>query len=413
MKMINDQGRPALDMAVAASFGAPFMHFTGQHGIILSLRSTGSARGKSSCVRVGQAAWGDPKTQIHALDDTTNAINIHLARLRNLPCFYDEMAPTYDNSKSFINTLFSLGQGKSKSRAKRTGDGLMEVYSWSTIMIAATNGSLASAAESFGGRSEAGVYRVWEVEVPPRPANKYVENFDGIMRELDNNFGHAGAAISAWLGPRAKSMKDRVMTMQESLRREFGTGDAERFHLALATCVLMGAAVANAVKVANFDISTLHAYLKAEFQSNQRKLVETPVGIDKAVNQVNYISNYLNDAQTRKLRTDIFAAKQRGQPHRVNVIGIPPDNRLVKTIAAQIAQKDKLLRISRADFARYMKQHHNFHDRRYLIEFEVVIGMKQLRGTLAAGTTLYEDQAQEYLLELDLNRPELQELLKI
>lgn len=409
VKMINNQGRPALDVAVAASLGTPFMHFTGQHGVILSLRSTGTARGKSSVIRVCQSAWGDPKTQIHALDDTAVSINIHLGMLRNLPLFWDEVGGS-DNSKTFMNTLFSLGQGKSKSRGHRSGTKLQEVHAWSTIMIAGTNYSIAKSAEGMAGRSEAGVYRVWELEVPERPVDKYVENYDGIIRELDSNFGHAGARISKWLGPRASSLSDQVQSMQNFLRKDFGASDADRFKIALATCTLMGANIGNKVGVSGFDIPAMHAFLKSEFERNKRLMIEQPIGIDKPPFQVEIIVGFMNNPHTPlKIRTDIFAADQRGKPTKVNLIPMgPPDERFGKTVAAQRAG-DKL-RISRVALRNYVKQlYPNDYDN-IISEMIKTLGVIVARRKLAAGTGYFTNQVNEYVLELDLTRPELQHL---
>ena len=73
-------------------------------------------------------------------------------------------------------------------------------------MISASNFDLRAVTEAYGGRSEAGAYRLQQIEVPERGEDKYVENFDGIMRELDSNYGWPGAQISEWLGRRAATM---------------------------------------------------------------------------------------------------------------------------------------------------------------------------------------------------------------
>ena len=406
VQMIKDQGRPVLDVAIATSFGTPFMHFTGQHGVILSLRGE-TSHGKSSVIKVCQSTWGDPKTQIHSLDDTAVSINIHLAQLRHLPIFWDEVG-SMEQSKTFVNTLFSLGQGKSKSRGDRSGTKLQAVHAWSTIMIAGTNYSIAKSAEAMGTRSEAGVYRIWEMEIPKRGADKEVENFAGIIRGIESNFGHAGARISSWLGPRASSLNDRVQSMQSYLRKDFGASDADRFRIALATCALMGAHVGNKVGVSAFDIPTMHAYLKSEFERNKRLMIENPVGIDKPSFQFELIASYINDRDTVKLRTNIFSAQKRGTPSGVVVIGPIPDPRVNKAVHVQIAQDTKKVLISRRGFLNHVKRSHPNDAQIILDEMIKSLGIVCVKRTLAAGTRLFPNQAQEWLLEID--RSELAEL---
>lgn len=406
IKMMHDQGRPVLDAAMALSLGSPFMNFTGHYGAILSLRSTDTARGKSSVIRVSQSMWGSP-SKILALDATAVAVDIQLGLLQHLPIFWDE-AGSSDNTKTFMSTLFKLGQGKSKSRGHRSGQKLLEIRTWATSMTVGTNFSIAKAAEGMGGRSEAGVARVLELEVTKRLADRKVENFDGIIRELDHNYGWAGAAVSEWLGSRASSLADRVQSYQHDLSREFGAEDADRFMIALITCIELGAAVGNKVGVSRFDVDALHAYLKSEFMRIKRTLLERPVGTNKAYFQVDLISAFLNDRDTTKLRTNAFARLAPGRPAEIQIIGIPPEERFAKSLTAQIT-KDKV-RISRVALMEHIRKRQLHLDSSIIDEMIKTLGAVPVRATLGSGTKMFKGQAQEHLLELDLTRPELQNL---
>ena len=75
------QGRPDLQVIVAAAFAAPLVHFSGQKGLLLSAWSRASGLGKTSAITVGQAVWGAPGVgyvahrhpQLGALQDRRDA----------------------------------------------------------------------------------------------------------------------------------------------------------------------------------------------------------------------------------------------------------------------------------------------------------------------------------------------------
>lgn len=392
---ITNQKRPALDAILAASFGAPLIHFTGQPGVVLSAQSQLSGVGKTSAMRVAAAAWGHPRSSMMQLDDTTNTAMHRVGAIRNLPVFWDEIKGSEQAAK-FSAMAFQLAQGREKARMTANVQ-LREMGQWETMLLVASNEKIASRV-SESTDTPAGVMRVLEWEVPMAPSLISTTTASQIINKTDYHFGHAGLIYAEYLGRNADAIHkavERAMIQFETLA---GTAQEERFWVAGAASMVVGAAIAKKLGLVNFDLPALQTFLLDTITLNRRGKAESVAALDDAENVWNLLMYYLNDRQGHMLVTDIFTT---GGTHPAKVM--PDfDHSKVVTVEVQVARDLGMIRIDHASFSEWCRRTKRTPS---TIEdaFKKHFKMTTKRTTLGGGTP-YTRSLQAKTIEMDVGK---------
>lgn len=390
---ITNQKRPALDAIIAASFGAPLVHFTGQSGVVLSAQSNKSGVGKTSSIRVGAAVWGHPKSSMMQLDDTANNAMYRAGTVRNLPLFWDEVKGL-DQTAKFTAIAFQISQGREKARMTAEMN-VREMGQWETMLLVGSNERIAARVGE-NTDTAAGVMRVLEWEVPEAPSSVSTTTASQIINLTDHHYGHAGIIYAEWLGKNSLAvslMVERMMTYFES---KAGATQDERFWIAGAAALYCGARIAKLLKLVDFDIPALETFLLQTITTNRGIKVTAVADLDSAENVWNLLQYFLNDRQGHVLHSDIFTAGGTAKA----LVRTEIDHSQVKVVQVHVAHKPGKIRIDHAALADWCRRSHKTTS---TIEAAMKkhFGMTTIKTILGGGTT-YSRGMQCKSIEIDV-----------
>lgn len=396
--MITSQGRPQLDALIAASFGAPLVEPTGQLGMLMAANSVESGIGKSTTLKIGQAVWGDPIRGMQSLSDTANSVIHKIGELRSLPLFWDELKTEQDTRK-FVNITFNMGQGKEKSRLTSRAS-QRQSGTWQTLLVSASNESLLDMIEAQTRHTTAGIYRIFEYEVPPGVKGQ-INPMDAqrTVAKLNNNYGVVGNEYAKWLGTNYPRIHKEIGEYNADLLSRVGQSSEERFWIATIVTVVMGARYANELGFTTFDVDALEAFM-IDTLNKMRGIRSSAVVDMKDTNNVsNVISQFFQQMRAKNTLFTNIARTGVGRPTPGSIKVLRDATRL-EGIYVRVGMDDKVVRISSTRLTEWL--HDKGYSRSTIVrELTDQFGAKSIKGRIGSGTELAG--ATEYLLEIDLN----------
>ncbi|MCA6318052.1 DUF927 domain-containing protein, partial [Phenylobacterium sp.] len=401
-RIITDQKRPHLDAILAASFGGPLVRFTGQAGVMLSCYSPESGIGKSTAMRVAQAIWGDPQKALQSLNDTANSVIRKIGEIKNLPLLWDEIKTESETSK-FVLMSFQLTQGKERSRLNADVT-QRDPGTWQTLLISASNDSLIDPIQRVTKSTNAGLYRLFEYQVPPGVHGQVEHSMvSRTIAKLNDHYGQAGLAYARFLGANSDRIAREVAEIQDELSREVSAGNDERFWIATMTVVLAGARYANELGLTEIDEAALKNLMVIVLGNMRSEIKDAPTDMKNQLSVSTILAQFLNAMRARHtLRTSKIHVG-RGKPPK-NSVQIRSDVTKLDAIYVQIGEDDGLMRISSTHFSQWMSDR-DYSRHAFVKALEQEFGVKTTHGRLGSGTQFANTT--EYLLELDLNDPRL------
>ena len=397
-ELITNQGRPALNAVLASAFAAPLVKFTGQSGLMLSIYSSASGIGKTTALKVAQAVWGDPVKAMQGLDDTALSVLQKMGQLKALPLYWDEMK-TDEDTKKFVNLMFTLTKGKEKSRLNQ--DVTQRASgTWQTMLISASNESVIDYVVSRTKTSVAGIMRTFECEVPSPGAVGQIETgaADQIISRIHENYGQIGLEYAKWLGANfAQVEKDVAACRQELVEKTNSTPD-ERFWTAGMAVLLMGARYSNQLGYTKIDEPELEAFLVETLEGMRRVITEQPNDMTNSTNIENVLSQYLTAQRPRHTLITSYIPISAGKPPKE--IRVVSDVKKLEEVFVHIGLENKLLRINSSNFTEWCTE--KGYSRQIVVRsLTKEYGCKQVRGRIGGGTQ-YAAGGNLYLLEIDL-----------
>lgn len=400
-KMITDQKRPALDSIIAASFGAPLMRFTGEYGALFAAYSPESGIGKTTTMRIAAAIWGNPKSTLQALNDTTNSAMAKMNVLKNLPVLWDELRG--DDINKFALMAFQLTQGTGKSRLnaditqRERGD-------WQTLLVSTSNDTLVDAITRAAKGTSAGLYRLFEVRVRPKDSGMLASEAARLVSSLNDNHGHVGLAYAQFLGANSKRIEKEVADLHDKITREVNASQQERYWVAPITIILAGATYANELRMTDIDIPALKAFLYDALADMRKLLKETPDTANDKNAVAAVLQGFLGTQRARNtIVTDMFPMG-RGRPAPIK---IQTDTTKLDKITVHRAANGNLIRISQMALIDYLEDR-GYPPTAYIKALTDELGANKFRAKLGAGTELAEGMMPELVIEIDFNHAKLQ-----
>ena len=398
-RLITSQGRPALDAILASAFAAPLVQPTGHRGYQISFYSEESGIGKSTALSVAQAVWGDPVRAMQGLTDTTNSVLNKIGTLQSLPLYWDELK-TEEDTKRFVNIVFQMTMGKEKSRMTARVQ-QKAIGSWQTILVSASNESLLDYVVGRTKATTAGLYRVFEVVVPP-PVGEVgqiaASDAQRLIAKLNHNYGQVGVKYAEFLGANYPRIYQEVGDYLKELNEEVKAGRDERFWTGILACLLMGARYANELGFVNIDEARLKKFLLGVLEEMRGERTSQPVDMSNPMNVANVLAQYLNAMRARHtlVTNRIHIVQGKPPPGAIKVV---TDASRLDAIHVHIGKEDKLLRISSTHLSEWLAGV-GYSRHQFTRSLEAQFGVKTVRGRLGSGT----DYAgvTEYLLELNL-----------
>jgi len=181
---------------------------------------------------------------------------------RNLPAYWDDIKGNDRMWGQFAETIYQITQGKEKSRLEQNSNP-RPVQEWCCLAIVAANDSIFEVMKRYSkGNTDSGVARVFELRLEERPTTVMPSTF---FDQCRTNFGWAGAIYAGWLARHRDTAARKVVEKTAQLSAELDMAADERFWIAAMSTTIVGAAIAKALKLVDFDVPALEAFLKQRF----------------------------------------------------------------------------------------------------------------------------------------------------
>jgi hypothetical protein len=395
--LVTSQKRPALDAIVASAFGAPLVRFTGQQGMLMSTYSQESGIGKSTALRVAQAVWGDPIKAMQGLADTQFSVINKIGEIRHLPLYWDELK-TEEDTKKFVALTFQLTSGKERSRLTSAVE-QRNPGTWQTLLVSASNESLVDHVASRTKMTTAGIFRIFEYEVPPGSYGQ-IDPTDAqrTIARLNDNYGTVGLEYAKYLGSNFTQIDLEVGEFQKKLGQEVKVQNDERFWLATMACVCMGAHYANRLGLAQFDEAALKDFMLKVLADMREQRKNTHNDMKQAMNVSNVLTQFLNAMRARHMLRTNRIHISKGKPPAGSIM-VKNDTSKLDTIYVHVGLDDKLLRISSTYLSDWL-QDRGYSRHMFTKALEREFGSRHVVGRLGSGTELAGGT--EYLIQIDL-----------
>lgn len=404
-RIIYSQNRPALNAILAVAFAGPLVRFTGHPGLLLNAYSTESGIGKTTSMKCSQAVWAHPVMAMQGLDDTGNSVLKKLGQIKSLPAYWDEIK-SEDQVRNFCSIVFTLTGGREKTRMN-TDTTLRESGSWQTILVSASNESLIDPLIKKTGSTTAGLYRMFEYQVPRPTSVGDVSSVQRLVGKLEDNYGHAGMIYAKFLGANYKRIEEEVGDLQAQLFGEVSASQDERLWIGTMTVVLKGAEYANQLGLTQINIDELKAFLIETLEGMRSEIKKSPTDMNDEMSLSTILAQFINSTRQNTLITNrTWVAK--GKPPR-GAIQVLNDVSRIQRLGVHISTEDKLLRISSSFFSQWMAE--SGHSRKiFLDRMEKEYGVEVKAGRLAGGTEL--TSVLEHVIWIDMNHPKLATLIE-
>lgn len=369
-QFIADQDNPAFTTILASAFATPLFGFTGMPGAMLTIMSTASGVGKSSVMKTAQAVWGAPTRGMNSTSDTYLSIIRKAAFLKNLPIYWDEIRGE-QALEAFYKTAFDIAQGKERTRLNTNAE-MREINDWKTMVIGASNESIFDYMGQQGGSSDAATARTFEVEVEPfnDPTRASRNAMFGL---LDTNYGRAGYAYAEFISSRHSAIQQATRSAYESLYKDWGFNEGERFWCAIVASLLVGCGCAQRAGLVTINTKTLKTFLRNRVAELRVKTGHVLSGSSAREIVIAYIQAH----QDNQMTVDQFPSRGVGGDPVVHAV---PNNKLM------IVRSGDSYRFMKQDFTKWLRT--SMHRQWGSLEKELTDhhGLLELNTTLGART---------------------------
>ena len=384
------QNRSQLVAILATAFGAPLVRFTGLSGAVLSVVSQVSGVGKSTAMQTAQAVWGNPATTIHAANDTPLSLAGKMGLLKHLPAFWDDIK-SEETFRSFVPLLYQITQGKEKTRLDSSA-AMREVRTWQTMAALTSNDSVVEMTKHYGtsdGR-DATIARILEIRIEDPPAEdlRPAMFFAPVM----SNYGHAGAIYAQWLAVNSAKAQAAVEKKIHALEKQLGVSADERFWVMIVACLTVGAALAKALKILDFDVKGLEQFLLGQVGGMRERRQENTE--DSGPKEL--IADMLADMSTELLIVDHLPVN--GVRNQLQVVRSPTAGRALKVVAGRDDGKMRVRKATLNDWCRAK----NMSPDSLIRRLEKAHALLKDRNVDLGMGTQYATGARNYCYEIDL-----------
>lgn len=400
-RVVADQvkSNSVLETMIATSFAAPLVQYAAVNGAVVSLISDSGA-GKTTALRTALSVWAHPVLGMSNSTDTKNRHTAKMALLRNLPIYYDELRGEKALA-DFSQLAFEIGQGRSKGRLT-AGAEMREVAEWNTLVMVASNDSIADFLADEHGQTSAAVLRVFEFQIDDVPQYK-TQLTDAHF--LEENFATAGSVYADFLGRNQDKIRKLVSVETARLHKLWQFRSEERFWLAVCSTTMAGARIAKKLGILDFDLERVQQVLYDTLQRLRRSLLRKQVDDDP----FDVVANFLIENIDHSLVTDIAnTGAGHGRP-KVEVYRVPRENASVRY---QIALKEGIVRVNRRVFRQFLQERVRIrHPNKFTKKLEDTERVYPTKRYLGTGTQYAT--VQTYVLDFDLGMPAFKEIVKM
>lgn len=389
-------GFEAHGFGLLASFAAPLMSFVAgatDGGAVLALHTQGSGFGKTNILQAIASVWGSFDALSVSGADTENAKFNIISKACHLPVLEEEMGNNDPAREAAILKRFTTG--RDKNRARRDGSVEYKDTRFQTIMISASNHSLADIIRISG--DQGAMARIFEVGIEVPQDKEEFKEFSKISAIMLDNCGYAGREfIHTLLLP---GVLDYVRRKLDACVIEYqkllDTSGKDRYVVYLLATCHVAAELVNSRGILAFDTDRI-----MQWAIQQVRIRAEDTKIDSPIEVLNqFIAENIMDCLTVE---STFNSKKPAVVIRF------PKNKLVMRL-----EKDSgKLFISQAAIRLWLTKI-NFHmgSLSKALRKEDVLAPHIRQLTLSAGTDY--PGARILVWEIDMNHPEVNGMLQL
>jgi hypothetical protein len=264
----NMPGFEGLQFNILLAFAAPLFSLYGvaNGGVTVYAHSALSGYAKTSSQCVGLSAWCfHPKVILRENNFTINALFSRIGTLGNLPVIVDEM--TNADAKFASALVFSASSGTGKARLQQDGSE-QDTKDWSTIVAASGNRLLSEKLSLHRGNAQAELARIFEFTLtrrPPVPEG----GAQALMKIFEDNYGIAGPVFARYLVDNRDKVTDMMFKVKAAFDKRNNIQTHERYWSMLIGSVLTALAICRKLKLVNFDVAAVQAWIEVELANNR------------------------------------------------------------------------------------------------------------------------------------------------
>lgn len=397
-KLVTARGNPALNALIGAMAGAPLIGMTGQRGALVSAVSQESGVGKSTTALIGLAIWASPRTGKQTLDDTENSVLKKAGTLSSIPLVWDEVRADVgpDAIRAWSKIVWRIAQGLEKSRLNQASV-MQRRESWETMVITTSNMSLAALMAEASTGDTAGLYRIFEFDVPPSGNTATIMDAATLTGELDYNYGHVGVSLAQYWGANIDAVKQDIAAVNALFAKRTTFSTAERLWLSTMVCTVVGAIHLRRLGWVDLDIPKMIDFLVSVLSKLRNEADDSVANMELPNASRSVLAQLVSAARSEYLLITDTIPKigSRGSAH----ISTPlTDVSRLKGIYMRLVRDERVLYISKLWATSYLQRARMRPDS-VLRSFAKHLGATTTKRTLTAGVRLFTG-SQEYVIEI-------------
>lgn len=342
-----------METIIATAFAAPLVRFTMVEGLIVFVRSSQSGEGKSASLETAASVWMSKQGML--TDGTMNATLARITTLNNLPLIFDEfIKDTSDRTaKQAAKAILSIAAGKQPSRLQGFGTykEIPQIPS-RTMMVGSSNISLVELAKNSDTNAQAA--RVLEIELSNvvQQLGITFEQATELKEAQERNSGVAGLVYAAYIGKNHRAVSRWIKDKLSELEGILGHRDVERFWVAAAATIIVGAAIATALGLLKFNVAGIQKYLVNLIFAHRAAMSDRGTNADDPAVQLQRVGNFLND----NIRSRIITAAMPSQGRARTPVLNPSQLVYANGYAVRWAKEERLLWLSEVKTQEWFKR---------------------------------------------------------
>lgn len=349
-------GNMPLETVVASAFAAPLIELIGTSSLVMSVYSHLSGIGKTTAMMLAQSVWGNPRSGMSTLADTTNSMMKKISDLKSLPVYWDELR-TKDQLEKVIDLVFQVTQGKSKSRLTKEIV-QADAPTFTTMFIVASNQGIADTVYSQTESTEAGGLRLFEIEAQPLKTTLSSYEANQLLIPLQTNFGVAGATYASLIASQKPAIITALKAVSADLQQRHKLKTKERFWGMTMATLLVGATMANYSGLTNFDLPGLTAYLDAMLTSQRKEMQDQEYATLLASQDVaGLLQEMVSELRGKSvLATETIPYVQAGRPVPLRMVETGIDPTRLGDVWIQLGANDGRIRVRLRPFKDWLRK---------------------------------------------------------
>lgn len=247
-------------------------------GVVLSLYSRESGRGKTTVGFGALSWWGNPDMLKSQASDTNNALFNKASRSKNLPIVIDEI--TEKPARDLSDVIYHMAQGREKESLTSNRDPRQVLPPWTLPVITTSNVAVKPLLHDHRGDSQGMFARIFEVSLSGSFAPSATALDKDILRDgFTKNYGVAGPVLAAHIMANHDRLNIELRKIIAMLDSAVQGDPYYRFWVASCAAALTVAIAANECGLLSYNVEALSVWavdsMKAQRDSSDA-LIPTP-----------------------------------------------------------------------------------------------------------------------------------------